>query len=41
MGKKDGHGKYKWADGSEYEGLWKDNLIEGKGKYTWVDGRTF
>lgn len=27
--KKNGYGKYKWADGSEYEGFFKDDLKDG------------
>lgn len=26
-----GQGKYRWADGSEYEGLWKNNEMKGIG----------
>jgi hypothetical protein len=30
MGTKHGHGRYTWADGSKFEGDWKDNKIDGK-----------
>ena len=41
MGKKEGKGKYIWADGSIYEGEWIDNRINGKGVYIWKDGRRY
>lgn len=31
MGKKQGRGKFLWADGSSYEGEFNDNNIEGTG----------
>jgi hypothetical protein len=31
-GKKHGHGKFTWADGSTYEGQFVDNNIDGDGK---------
>jgi hypothetical protein len=40
-GKKEGFGKYTWADGSTYEGDWVDNRINGRGVYLWKDGRRF
>jgi hypothetical protein len=47
--KKDGHGYYKWVNGNEYYGLykdgmfsywgeWKDHNQEGYGTYKWVSG---
>jgi hypothetical protein len=30
-----------WADGSIYEGEFKENNLHGKGRYTWPDGRSF
>lgn len=41
MGKKEGQGKYIWADGSIYEGEWLDNRINGSGIYIWKDGRKY
>ena len=41
MGRKQGYGRYKWADGSIYEGDWFDNRISGQGVYVWKDGRKF
>ena len=26
-----GQGKFRWSDGSEYEGLWKNNEMKGTG----------
>lgn len=37
--KKEGKGKYTWADGSTYNGDWVDNKIKGVGTYLWKDGR--
>jgi hypothetical protein len=36
-GKPDGKGIYKWADGSYYEGQWKNGLREGIGKMVNMD----
>ena len=36
----DGEGTYKFADGSEYTGLWKDSKHNGKGVYKSADGTT-
>lgn len=41
MSKKEGAGKYTWADGSTYEGQWVDNKIHGYGVYLWRDGRKY
>ena len=41
MSKKEGEGKYTYADGSTYEGQWLDNKINGFGSYLWADGRKF
>jgi hypothetical protein len=41
MGKKEGFGKYTWADSSTYEGQWVDNKINGEGVYLWKDGRRY
>lgn len=32
MGKKNGRGRYEWADGSFYEGDFVDSVFEGLGK---------
>jgi len=32
---------YKFADGSTYNGQWKDNMRHGFGKQTWADGATY
>ena len=36
-----GKGKYKWPDGSEYEGDYIKNKKEGKGKFKWSSGSIF
>ena len=36
-GKPDGKGIYKWADGTSYEGQWKDGMREGRGKMIYND----
>jgi hypothetical protein len=41
MSKKEGLGKYTWADGSTYDGQWLDNKINGYGTYLWKDGRKY
>jgi hypothetical protein len=38
---KNGFGHFKWIDGSEYIGNWKNNDLEGKGVYLWSDGRKY
>lgn len=40
-GRKNGVGKYLWADGACYEGEWADNEIAGYGHYEWSDGRKY
>jgi len=32
---------WRWADGREYEGDWRDNKMHGKGVFTWKDGRRY
>ena len=32
---------YQWPDGNQYEGEWKNNLMQGKGVYTWNDGSKY
>lgn len=34
-GKKNGHGKFTWADGNIYNGEFRNNVIEGYGEYYW------
>lgn len=41
MGKKDGFGVYKWADGSVFEGWYVNDKKEGHGKYRSADNKTF
>jgi len=41
MSKKQGQGKYTWADQSVYDGMWHDNKINGYGVYLWIDGRKY
>jgi len=36
-----GSGLYKWADGSKYDGHWKNNKMEGFGKFSWNNGRYY
>lgn len=40
-GKRDGNGKYTWADGSVYEGGYKDDMKQGEGTYRWADGSSY
>ena len=40
-GRKNGHGKYTWADGDVYNGDWLADKIHGKGKYTWANGNVY
>ena len=37
-GKRDGHGKMTWPDGSYYDGTWKNNLRDGLGSYMLSSG---
>ena len=39
--KMEGHGHYKWADGTAYDGEWSDNLMHGKGTFTWDNGCSY
>jgi hypothetical protein len=32
----EGMGIFTWTDGRIYNGLWKNNMMEGYGKFTWV-----
>jgi len=36
-----GVGRYVWADGKQYEGLYKDDKKHGYGIYKWPDGRKY
>lgn len=40
-GKKNGHGKYIWANGDVFDGNWVDGKRNGKGKVTWSNGASF
>jgi hypothetical protein len=35
-----GQGTMEYADGSKYEGEWRDNVPNGQGVYTYPDGKT-
>ena len=37
----DGKITFKYTNGSQYTGLWKDGKPHGKGIYTWADGNTY
>jgi len=37
-GKKEGFGKFLWADKAKYEGDFHNNNLEGKGRFVWNDG---
>ncbi len=39
--KKNGHGKYIWANGDIFDGNWVDGKRTGKGKVTWSNGASF
>ena len=34
-------GFYKWADGRQYKGKWKNNKMHGHGVFEWWDGRKY
>jgi hypothetical protein len=34
-------GVYRWSDGREYVGEWKDNKMHGKGVLVWPDGKRY
>ncbi|PKA63759.1 Phosphatidylinositol 4-phosphate 5-kinase 1 [Apostasia shenzhenica] len=36
-----GHGKYTWSDGTEYEGGWEKGKMSGKGFMIWPSGATY
>jgi len=40
-GKKNGKGKYVWADGSVYEGDFKDDKVNGKGRFSSQKGEVY
>lgn len=40
-GKKNGRGKYTWANGDVYDGMWKDDKRTGRGRITWSNGDTY
>ena len=37
-GKANKFGKYSFANGSKYEGFWKDDTYHGEGTEVWEDG---
>lgn len=37
----DGKGLYKWPDGGEYYGDYKNNIKEGLGKFKWANGKIY
>ena len=39
--KRDGFGVQLWADGSKYEGYWKDDMANGRGRLIHVDGDVY
>ena len=39
--KKNGHGKYIWANGDAFDGDWVDGKRTGKGRITWSNGASF
>ena len=40
-GKRNGHGKYIWANGDVFDGEWHDGKKHGRGTYTWAVGDTY
>ena len=40
-GKKNGRGKYTWANGDVYDGMWKDGKRCGRGRISWSNGASF
>lgn len=40
-GKKNGRGKYTWANGNVYDGNWVDGKCTGKGRISWSSGASF
>jgi hypothetical protein len=38
LNKRNGYGKFRYSDGSEYYGSWKENLRHGKGKIKKTNG---
>ena len=41
MEKLEGSGIYKWPDGTEYIGEYKNTIREGKGMFKWKNGVIF
>ena len=39
--KMEGHGVYKWPEGSQYEGIFENNRMHGQGKFINKDGRVY
>ena len=40
-GKKEGRGIFIWVDGSQYDGNFISNVINGHGEYVWSDDRKY
>ena len=40
-GKWEGKGEFRFKDGSNYIGDFKENYLDGSGVYNWVDGRSY
>jgi len=38
---KNGYGEYKWSDGDQYKGEWKEGKFHGKGAYFYSNGSTY
>lgn len=34
-------GIYNWSDRRQYNGLWKENKMDGSGVFSWPDGRKY
>ena len=41
MGKREGHGSYKYSAGGRYEGEWKNDCMHGKGKFVYRSGNVY
>lgn len=39
--KKCGYGVYRWQNGNEYRGTFKDDYKHGYGEMYWADGRVY
>ena len=41
MGKREGHGSYKYSAGGRYEGEWRNDCMHGKGKFVYRSGNVY